>query len=147
MDGRHDSAALDVHDANGIGDVIDDPRFTRRAIADRDRIQPYRHTPDRYRRARAHIEELQPAIGEITDRKLAAVGTERDGVDRWRLEIDEGIGRASGGLVGTGDEYRQQKSHRTGVRFHNQLQATAKQQPGSDEFIRSPFYGWWIHMT
>jgi hypothetical protein len=83
--------------------VIDDPRFTRRAIADRDRIQPYRYTSDRDRRAGAHIEQLQPSIGEIADRKLAAVGTERDGMHWWSLEVDEGIGRSSGGLVETGD--------------------------------------------
>src|SRR6185295_480034 len=121
-----DLAGRDVHDANGIRDVIDDPRFIRRAIADRDRIEPYGHTSDRDRRAGAHVEELQPSIGEVADRKLAAVGTERDGMHWWSLEVDERIDRASSGLVGTGNDYRQQKSHQTSVRFQNKLQAEGK---------------------
>src|SRR5207253_5274217 len=104
LNGGDELSGCDVHDADGVGDVIDDPDLiaahgkTYRIDADR------KFARESERAVTGDIEDREAVVGGVERVELGSIGGQGDGVDLRRFEVDEVFARGERRRADAGDE-------------------------------------------
>jgi hypothetical protein len=120
---------VQIDDAHGLGDVVDDPRLIVRAGPHRHGIKPDGNRAGVVQTGCGDREDLEPVVRRVHGEQARPVGRQVEGADVGALPIDKRLPADGGRAAQRGDQYRNPNAH--GIIFAPPL-------PGGQRVQRRP---------